>query len=95
MAKPLQKERENRSADKKDLTFHPYTITPESAHTSILLLESAEPEILCQVNFITKHFCPTAIVVCRIWHLTPQRFPERVITESTHSALKEIKHGIL
>ncbi|XP_028175545.1 uncharacterized protein LOC114363880 [Ostrinia furnacalis] len=55
MAKPLQKERENRSADKKDLTFHPYTITPESAHTSILLLESAEPEILCQtLRAITK-----------------------------------------
>ncbi|XP_045496668.1 uncharacterized protein LOC123695020 isoform X2 [Colias croceus] len=55
MAKPLQKERENRSAEKKDLTFHPYNITPESAHTSILLLESAEPEILCQtLRAITK-----------------------------------------
>ncbi|XP_028036231.1 armadillo repeat-containing protein 3 [Bombyx mandarina] len=55
MAKPLQKERENRSAEKKDLTFHPYTITPESAHTSILLLESTEPEILCQtLRAITK-----------------------------------------
>lgn len=53
MAKPLQKERENRSAEKKDLSFHPYNITPESAHTSILLLESAESEILCQVNFAT------------------------------------------
>ncbi|XP_038220797.1 uncharacterized protein LOC119838768 [Zerene cesonia] len=55
MAKPLQKERENRSAEKKDLTFHPYNITPESAHTSILLLESTEPEILCQtLRAITK-----------------------------------------
>ncbi|CAH3953396.1 uncharacterized protein LOC123714181 isoform X1 [Pieris brassicae] len=55
MAKPLQKERENRSADKKDLTFHPYNITPESAYTSILLLESREPEILCQtLRAITK-----------------------------------------
>ncbi|CAD0195093.1 unnamed protein product [Chrysodeixis includens] len=55
MAKPLQKERENRSAEKKDTTFHPYTISPESAHTSILLLESAEPEILCQtLRAITK-----------------------------------------
>ncbi|XP_075981283.1 armadillo repeat-containing protein 3-like isoform X2 [Anticarsia gemmatalis] len=55
MAKPLQKERENRSADKKDTSFHPYTISPESAHTSILLLESAEPEILCQtLRAITK-----------------------------------------
>ncbi|CAG9796326.1 unnamed protein product [Diatraea saccharalis] len=55
MAKPLQKERENRSAEKKDLSFHPYTITPESAHTSILLLESKEPEILCQtLRAITK-----------------------------------------
>ncbi|KAG6441864.1 uncharacterized protein LOC115448221 [Manduca sexta] len=55
MAKPLQKDRDNRSADKKDLTFHAYTITPESAHTSILLLESAEPEILCQtLRAITK-----------------------------------------
>ncbi|XP_031768976.2 uncharacterized protein LOC113519158 [Galleria mellonella] len=55
MAKPLQKERDNRSADKKDFTFHPYTITPESAHTSILLLESSEPEILCQtLRAITK-----------------------------------------
>lgn len=51
MAKPLQKERDNRSAEKKDLTFHPYNITPESAHTSILLLESSEPEILCQVPY--------------------------------------------
>ncbi|KAM3967861.1 LOW QUALITY PROTEIN: armadillo repeat-containing protein 3 [Aphomia sociella] len=55
MAKPLQKDRENRSADKKDFTFHSYTITSESAHTSILLLESAEPEILCQtLRAITK-----------------------------------------
>ncbi|KAJ0182268.1 hypothetical protein K1T71_001637 [Dendrolimus kikuchii] len=55
MAKPLQKNRENRSADKKDLTFHAYTISPESAHTSILLLESAESEILCQtLRAITK-----------------------------------------
>ncbi|XP_049882239.1 uncharacterized protein LOC126378107 [Pectinophora gossypiella] len=55
MAKPLQKERENRSADKKDLTFHPFTITPETAHTSVLLLESKEPEILCQtLRAITK-----------------------------------------
>ncbi|XP_061709291.1 uncharacterized protein LOC133519288 [Cydia pomonella] len=55
MAKPLQKERDNRSAEKKDLTFHAYTITPESAHTSILLLESIEPEILCQtLRAITK-----------------------------------------
>ncbi|OWR40943.1 uncharacterized protein LOC116778968 [Danaus plexippus] len=55
MAKPLQKERENRSAEKKDLSFHPYNITPESAHTSILLLESAESEILCQtLRAITK-----------------------------------------
>ncbi|XP_063899764.1 armadillo repeat-containing protein 3 [Helicoverpa armigera] len=55
MAKPLQKERENRSAEKKDNTFHPYTISPESAHTSILLLESEEPEILCQtLRAITK-----------------------------------------
>ncbi|KAJ8736034.1 hypothetical protein PYW08_006690 [Mythimna loreyi] len=55
MAKPLQKERENRSAEKKDLTFHPYTISPESAHTSIVLLESSEPEILCQtLRAITK-----------------------------------------
>ncbi|XP_060806930.1 uncharacterized protein LOC106129776 [Amyelois transitella] len=55
MAKPLQKERENRSAEKKDFTFHPYTITPESAHTSVLLLESTEPEILCQtLRAITK-----------------------------------------
>ncbi|XP_063395563.1 uncharacterized protein LOC134680367 [Cydia fagiglandana] len=55
MAKPLQKERENRSAEKKDPTFHAYTITPESAHTSILLLESTEPEILCQtLRAITK-----------------------------------------
>ncbi|CAH0727621.1 unnamed protein product, partial [Brenthis ino] len=55
MAKPLQKERDNRSAEKKDFTFHPYNITPESAHTSILLLESAEPEILCQtLRAITK-----------------------------------------
>ncbi|KAJ8735867.1 hypothetical protein PYW07_007487 [Mythimna separata] len=53
--KPLQKERENRSAEKKDLTFHPYTISPESAHTSIVLLESTEPEILCQtLRAITK-----------------------------------------
>lgn len=52
MAKPLQKERENRSAEKKDLTFHPYNITPETAHTSILLLESQEPEILCQVGIL-------------------------------------------
>lgn len=50
MAKPLQKDRDNRSADKKDLTFHAFNITPESAHTSILLLESTEPEILCQVG---------------------------------------------
>lgn len=50
MAKPLQKERDNRSAEKKDLIFHAYNITPESAHTSILLLESLEPEILCQVS---------------------------------------------
>ncbi|XP_063616364.1 uncharacterized protein LOC134789689 isoform X2 [Cydia splendana] len=55
MAKPLQKERDNRSAEKKDLTFHAYTITSESAHTSILLLESTEPEILCQtLRAITK-----------------------------------------
>ncbi|CAB3256251.1 unnamed protein product [Arctia plantaginis] len=55
MAKPLQKERENRSAEKKDLTFHAYTISPESAHTSILLLESAESEVLCQtLRAITK-----------------------------------------
>ncbi|XP_026738635.1 uncharacterized protein LOC113501658 [Trichoplusia ni] len=55
MAKPMQKERENRSAEKKDTTFHPYTISPESAHTSILLLESPEPEILCQtLRAITK-----------------------------------------
>ncbi|VVC95680.1 unnamed protein product, partial [Leptidea sinapis] len=55
MAKPLQKERENRSADKKDYSFHPFNITPESAHTSILLLESHEPEILCQtLRAITK-----------------------------------------
>ncbi|XP_053611677.1 uncharacterized protein LOC128675920 isoform X2 [Plodia interpunctella] len=55
MAKPMQKERENRSAEKRDYTFHPYTITPESAHTSILLLESTEPEILCQtLRAITK-----------------------------------------
>ncbi|KAL4719594.1 hypothetical protein ACJJTC_008781 [Scirpophaga incertulas] len=55
MAKLLQKDRENRSAEKKDLSFHPYTITPESAHTSILLLESAESEILCQtLRAITK-----------------------------------------
>lgn len=51
MAKPLQKDRENRSADKKDLTFHPYTITPETAKTAVLILESPEPEILCQVYF--------------------------------------------
>lgn len=50
MAKPLQKDRENRSAEKRDLTFHAYRITPETAHTSILLLESKEPEILCQVG---------------------------------------------
>ncbi|XP_068626528.1 armadillo repeat-containing protein 3 [Battus philenor] len=55
MAKPLQKERENRSADKKDLTFHPYNITPETARTAVLLLESPEPEILCQtLRAITK-----------------------------------------
>ncbi|XP_034831831.1 armadillo repeat-containing protein 3 [Maniola hyperantus] len=55
MAKPLQKDRENRSAEKKDFIFHPYNITPESAHTSILLLESTEPEILCQtLRAITK-----------------------------------------
>ncbi|KPI95148.1 Armadillo repeat-containing protein 3 [Papilio xuthus] len=55
MAKPLQKDRENRSADKKDLTFHPYNITPETAKTAVLLLESPEPEILCQtLRAITK-----------------------------------------
>ncbi|CAG4977067.1 unnamed protein product [Parnassius apollo] len=55
MAKPLQKDRENRSADKKDLTFHPYNITPETARTAVLLLESPEPEILCQtLRAITK-----------------------------------------
>ncbi|CAK1540320.1 unnamed protein product [Leptosia nina] len=55
MAKPLQKERDNRSAEKKDFTFHPYNITPESAYTSILLLESKEAEILCQtLRAITK-----------------------------------------
>ncbi|XP_039759536.1 uncharacterized protein LOC120633393 [Pararge aegeria] len=55
MAKPLQKDRENRSAEKKDFTFHSYNITPESAHTSILLLESTESEILCQtLRAITK-----------------------------------------
>ncbi|XP_064071601.1 uncharacterized protein LOC113402135 [Vanessa tameamea] len=55
MAKPLQKERENRSAEKKDYSFHPYNLTPESAHTAILLLESAESEILCQtLRAITK-----------------------------------------
>lgn len=53
MAKPLQKERENRSAEKKDYSFHPYNLTPESAHTAVLLLESAEPEILCQVLSFT------------------------------------------
>ncbi|XP_072939253.1 armadillo repeat-containing protein 3 [Epargyreus clarus] len=53
--KPLQKERENRSADKKDLSFHAYNVTPESAYTSILLLASKEPEILCQtLRAITK-----------------------------------------
>lgn len=50
MAKPLQKMRENRSADKKDLAFHPYKITPETAHTAVLLLESKEPELLCHVR---------------------------------------------
>lgn len=50
MAKPLQKERENRSAEKKDLSFHAFQVTPETAHTSILLLESAESEILCKVQ---------------------------------------------
>ncbi|XP_022822162.1 uncharacterized protein LOC111353390 [Spodoptera litura] len=55
MAKPLQKERENRSAEKKDLAFHPYVISPESAHTSILLLDAVEPEIICQtLRAITK-----------------------------------------
>ncbi|CAH2102102.1 unnamed protein product [Euphydryas editha] len=55
MAKPLQKERENRSAEKKDYSFHPYNLTPESAHTAVLLLESAESEILCQtLRAITK-----------------------------------------
>ncbi|CAG9136803.1 unnamed protein product [Plutella xylostella] len=53
--KPLQKARENRSSDKKDLTFHPYHITPETAHTAVLLLESEEDEILCQtLRAITK-----------------------------------------
>ncbi|CAH0695525.1 unnamed protein product [Spodoptera exigua] len=55
MAKPLQKERENRSAEKKDVVFHPFTISPESAHTSILLLDAVEPEIICQtLRAITK-----------------------------------------
>ncbi|CAH1639964.1 unnamed protein product [Spodoptera littoralis] len=55
MAKPLQKGRENRSAEKKDLAFHPYIISPESAHTSILLLDAVEPEIICQtLRAITK-----------------------------------------
>ncbi|KAF9823347.1 hypothetical protein SFRURICE_014406 [Spodoptera frugiperda] len=56
MAKPLQKERENRSAEKKDVVFHPFTISPESAHTSILLLDAVEPEIICQtLRAITKY----------------------------------------
>ncbi|XP_060804939.1 uncharacterized protein LOC106140523 [Amyelois transitella] len=39
----------------RDLTFHPFTITPENAHTAILLLESAEPNILSQtLRAITK-----------------------------------------
>ncbi|KAI5636714.1 hypothetical protein NE865_10540 [Phthorimaea operculella] len=52
---PLQKERENRAADKKDLSFHSYTITPETANTAVLLLNSKEPELLCQtLRAITK-----------------------------------------
>lgn len=54
-AKPLQKERENRSADKRDLTFHAYNITPETANTAVLLLESPEAEILCQVMLFTRN----------------------------------------
>lgn len=52
MAKPLQKTRENRSAEKKDLEFHSYNITPETAHTAVLLLESKEPEVLCHVKSV-------------------------------------------
>ncbi|XP_063616275.1 armadillo repeat-containing protein 3-like [Cydia splendana] len=55
MAMLSQKERDKRSAEKKDLTFHAYSIIPESVHTSILLLKSTEPEILCQtLRAITK-----------------------------------------
>lgn len=55
MAKPLQKERENRSAETKDLTFHAYRVTPETAHTALLLLKSSEGLILCQtLRALTK-----------------------------------------
>ncbi|XP_050554573.1 uncharacterized protein LOC118270080 isoform X1 [Spodoptera frugiperda] len=55
-ADSLSSERENRSAEKKDVVFHPFTISPESAHTSILLLDAVEPEIICQtLRAITKY----------------------------------------
>ncbi|KAJ2948187.1 hypothetical protein O0L34_g9996 [Tuta absoluta] len=52
---PLQKERDNRAADKRDLTFHPYTITPETVNSAVLILDTKEPELLCQtLRAITK-----------------------------------------
>ncbi|XP_026319384.1 uncharacterized protein LOC113229907 [Hyposmocoma kahamanoa] len=47
--------RTNQQGTKKNPDFNPYNITPESAHTAVLLLESKEPEILCHtLRAITK-----------------------------------------
>lgn len=50
MASPPQRSRVSQQGAKKNPDFDPYNITPESAHTAVLLLESKEPEILCNVS---------------------------------------------
>lgn len=49
MATP-QKGRVSQAGPKKNPDFQPYNVTPESAHTAVVLLESKEPEILCHVR---------------------------------------------